>query len=81
MGVGDAETICLDSGEYMESGVVDTGARTVELLQNHYAAGDTVVLNYRHGVSEAACLAAGWNAYTGTFVSLGFVQVRVEATT
>jgi hypothetical protein len=75
---GDAERIALNSGEYMESEVVETGALTIELLQNNYQAGDTVTLKYRHGVSGVACQAAGWNSYTGVFVSLGFVQVRIE---
>lgn len=80
-GVGDAETICLDAGEYMESNVVETGTLTVEILQNLYdVSGDNVVLKYRHGDSQANCLAAGWNLYTVPFMSLGFVQVRLEAT-
>ena len=77
---GDAERLALESGKYMNGEVVNTGTKTVQLLQNNYQAGDTVVLKYRHGATEADCLAAGWNAYSGTFVSLGYVQVRVEAT-
>jgi len=42
--------------------------------------GDNVVLKYRHGATPAACVAAGWNTYTVPFVSLGYVQVRLEAT-
>ena len=64
----------------MTGEVVDTGAKTVELLQNHYASGDTVLLQYRHGTTQTACLAATWNNYTTTFVSAGFVQVRISAT-
>ena len=79
-GAGDAETICLSVGEYMESEVIVTGTLTVELLQNNYAAGDDVLLRYRHGASEAACLAASWTNYTGVFDSLGYVQVRLEST-
>lgn len=77
---GDTERIALDSGEYMEGEVVDTGLHTIELLQNHYAAGDNVLLRYRHGNSEANCLAASYNNYTVPFESLGFVQVRLEST-
>ena len=76
-GSGDAEVLCVDSGETMESEVVETGAVTITLLQNVYAVGDTITINYRHGATEAACLSAGWNLYTGQFVSLGFVQVQV----
>jgi len=79
-GAGDAETICMNAGEYMESEVVNTGAQTVELAQNVYAAGDTILLRYRHGATQVDCLAAGWNDYTIPFVSLGYVQVRIEST-
>ena len=65
----------------MISEVVDTGTYTVTLFQNLYdGTGDDVDLDYRHGATEAACLAAGWNNYTVPFVSLGYVQVRIEAT-
>lgn len=75
---GDTERISLASGQYMESEVVYTGAVQVNLSQNVYSAGDTAVLKYRHGASEAACLAASWNTYSSEFISDGYVQVRVE---
>ena len=77
---GDAERVALEAGEYMVGEVVDTGTQTVELLQNEYAIGDDVILEYRHGATQAACEAAGWNAYTVPFASAGFVQVRLEST-
>lgn len=78
-GVGDAETMCIDPGEYMESEVVITGTVLVTLLQNTYdITGDTIKLRYRHGADEAACLAAAWQDYTVPFTSLGYVQIRVE---
>lgn len=77
---GDAEQLALGPTEYMVGEVVNTGAKTTQLLQNNYQAGDTVVLKYRHGATEGDCLAAEWNVYAGNFVSLGYVQVRVEAT-
>jgi len=61
----------------MTSEVVETGTRAILLLQSHYAAGDNVLLEYRHGASQAACEAAGWNTYTAQFSSAGFVQIRV----
>jgi hypothetical protein len=79
-GVGDAEIACLNEGEYLESEVVNTGVQTVVLAINQYAAGDTVLIRYRHGATEVACLAAAWNDYTIPFVSLGYVQVRIEST-
>ena len=50
----------------------------LKLLQNNYQVGDTVTLKYRHGASEVACQAAAWNDYAGIFMSLGYVQVRIE---
>jgi len=81
-GSGDAEVICLNNpGEYMNSEVVHTGAYTVTLHQNYYnETGDDVVLNCRHGATEAACLAASWVGYTGSFTSLGYVQVQLMST-
>ncbi len=80
-GAGDAETICLDVGEYMESELVDMGAADVELLQNNYdPSGDNVLLRWRTGATPAACLAAAWTNYVGIFTSLGIVQVRLEST-
>ena len=77
---GDAERLRLGSGQYMEGEVVNTGVKHVELLQSFYQPSDTVILKYRHGATELDCLAADWNSYGGTFVSLGYVQVRTEAT-
>lgn len=77
---GDTERLALNTTEYMESEVVNTGIHTIILIQNNYAAGDSVLIKYRHGVDEAACLAATFNDYISPFDSLGFVQVRVEST-
>ena len=78
---GDAETIDLNAGEYMVTEVVYTDTLEVELLQNHYdPTGDDVVLKYRHGNSEENCLVASWTTYTVPFASLGYVQLRLEAT-
>jgi len=52
----------------------------VEILQNTYAAGDTITIKYRTGATEGACLDADWLAYTDPFVSVGYIQVRVEST-
>lgn len=80
-GAADAETIDLNSGEYMISEVVNTGVRVVELEQNHYdETGDDVNMDYRHGADAAACEAASWNDYSAPFQSLGYVQVRLTST-
>jgi hypothetical protein len=78
---GDAETIELNAGEYMFSETVYTDTRTVELLQNFYDnTGDDVTLEYRHGATQGDCETAGWNSYSVPFVSLGYVQARLEST-
>ena len=65
----------------MVSEAIDTDTLTVALFQNTYdPTGDDVTLKYRHGATEGACLAAGWNAYTVPFVSLGYVQIQIEST-
>lgn len=78
-GTGDTERLEMQSGQTMESEVVYTGEVPVTLLQNVYSAGDIVTLRYRHGATEAACLAASWTGYVSPFNSAGFVQIRLEA--
>lgn len=61
--------------------MVNTGVVNVQLFQNLYdPSGDDVTLQYRHGATETACEAAGWNAYTVPFASAGFVQVKLIST-
>lgn len=79
-GVDDTERLALQATEYMISEIVDTGAATVELDYNHYAAGDVITLEYRHGATPAACVVAAWNNYINPFVSLGYVQIKVTST-
>jgi len=59
---------------------VDTGNVEIEILINEYKSGDTIPIKYRHASTKAGCLAASWNVYSGTFVSDGYVQVRLEST-
>jgi hypothetical protein len=81
-GAGDAERVGLGSGKYMVSEVIDTDVSFVTIEQNVYDEdGDDVTIKYRHGATEVACLNATWNAYVDTFSSLGYVQIRLEATT
>lgn len=77
-GSGDAETLCLSSGQYMNSNVVYTGERTTRLRINVYDTGDTVTIKYQTGTTEANCLVADWNTYTTPFESLGYVRMRLE---
>jgi hypothetical protein len=78
VGAGDDEQICLSSGEYMVSELVNSGPYTVTLVQNKYdGTGDDVTMHYRHGATEADCLDASYLLYTGSFTSLGIVQTRL----
>jgi hypothetical protein len=79
-GTADTERLELESGQYMISELVHSGAILVRIEYNVYASGDTINLDYRHGATPAACEAADWNDYTGSFDSLGYLQVRVTST-
>jgi hypothetical protein len=78
VGTDDEETVCLSAGEYMESEVVFTDENQVEILQNEYTPGDTVLIKYRDGATEENCLAASWSNYSTPFDCLGYLQVRIE---
>lgn len=81
LGTGDSERLELNAGEYMVSEIVNTGAYTVTLFQNHYdGTGDNVTLEYRHADSEGDISSASYNTYSGSFTSLGYVQIRVTST-
>lgn len=77
---GDAERLVLNAGESMEGEVVNTGIKTIVLLINNYASGDSVLISYRHGTTEEECRAQMFTDYTVPFQSLGYVQVRVDST-
>jgi hypothetical protein len=79
-GANDNERLALEATEYMISEMVNTGVITCQLLQNEYAVGDDVTLEYRHGATAADCVADDWVAYAAPFESLGFVQIRVTST-
>jgi hypothetical protein len=79
-GANDNERLALEAGEYMISEMVNTGVITCQLLQNEYAVGDDVTLEYRDGATAAACNVADWVEYTIPFESLGYVQIRLTST-
>ena len=79
-GAEDLETMCVTSPQYMESEVVYTDTFVVRISQNTYRSGDTVKIQYRHGATEADCLSASWNDYVSQFISLGYIQLRMEET-
>lgn len=79
-GVNDTERLALQAGESMTSNLVHTGVTSVLIAINVYQAGDAVLIEYRHGATPAACLAAGWANYVGPVDSLGYLQVRLTST-
>jgi hypothetical protein len=79
-GANDNERLALEADEYMISEMVRTDSITCEILQNVYAAGDDVTLEYRTGTTAAACNGAVWAAYIGPFVSDGYLQIKVTST-
>jgi hypothetical protein len=75
----DAENLALGAGEQMTSDIVDTGAVTVSLTLNVYAAGDSATVQYKTANTSGGIPGASWTNYTAPFASLGFVQVKVNA--
>ena len=80
-GVDDAEKLKLDDTEYMESEVVYTGVRTMQITQNFYdGTGDDVTITYRHADTEGGVADAVYQDYVAPFDSLGYVQIKVTHT-
>ena len=77
-GSGDEEIACLDAGEYLESEVINTGVVQARIRQNVYNSGQSILIKFRHGNSEANCLLDDYENYSVPFESLGFVQIRIE---
>ena len=62
----------------MESTPWYLGAGNAVIRIDKYNTGSgTVLVEYRTGATQAACLAASYATYVGSFVSLGWVQIRI----
>ena len=78
-GSDDDEVINLDSGEYMESEVVNVGAGPTRINLDDYQSGSgTVTVKYKDGNSVANCEADTWHTYSAPFTSLGYTKIRLE---
>lgn len=78
-GVGDAEKLYFELGEYMESETWNCGARRIKILIDKYGAGaGASTLQYKDGATQVACDADSWHNYTLPFVSSGWVKVRIN---
>lgn len=79
LSTGDTEGVCIESGEYWILPSKNTGAVEVEITYDQYDTGlGSGSIEYRTGATRVTCEAASWNAYTGHFTSLGWVQIRVS---
>lgn len=76
---GDDERLLLYGGQVMTSEVWATGIRKIGVALNQYLSGDAATVEYRTGADATTCQAASWTPYTGSFDSLGYVQVRLSA--
>lgn len=77
---GNTERLALEAGENMESEDWQTGALSVTISLNVYAAGDAVTVQYKTAASQGDLAGASYNAYAGEFESLGWVKVKVIST-
>lgn len=80
-GSGDTEVLTLDSGDNMESEIVNTGATTWTIALNQYDTGDNVTIKYKTAATSAGIAGASWTTYSGAFESSGYVKIRLEHTT
>lgn len=79
-GSGDAEKILFDAGENLQLASWNLGSGTATIELDKYQSGydGSITVKYRTGATKAACEAAGWTTYSGSFTSLGWVGVRLE---
>ena len=76
--VDDTEAIELESGQYMESEVVNVGVHTLVIESDQYVGSGGAVIKYKDGDSEANCEADSWNLYSNPFSSAGYTKIRLE---
>ena len=77
-GVNDTEAIELESGQYMESEIVNVGVHTLVIESDQYVGSGGAVVKYKDGSDEEACEADSWNLYSNPFSSAGYTKIRLE---
>lgn len=78
-GSGDLERIELNPGEYMESEDWELGAMTAIINLNKYLSGDTVIIYWKTASTQAGLVLSAWQPwYGGSFVSEGWIKLRIE---
>ena len=78
-GSGNLETVKLYSGEYMESEIWNLGAGSnAAISANYYRSGVGGEPTIQYRTSPSAGMSGGWNSYTGTFTSSGYVQIKIS---
>jgi hypothetical protein len=79
-GSNDNETLTLSTGQNEESEIINIGTGQIDIIIDEYqsGSGDSPVIKYKNGNSEANCNADSWNTYSAPFNSLGYIKIRVE---
>jgi len=77
---GDSETLTVNPGEYWEypTWYYGTGSNARITKDKYLTGSGTINVYYRTGATKGATELLGWTAYSGDFVSLGWVGIRVE---
>jgi hypothetical protein len=79
-GSGDEEVLEIHTGEYMQSAAYELGLGSYAITVNKYRAGGTPIISYKTASTSAGIAGASLLSFSGSFSSLGWIQVRLEAT-
>jgi hypothetical protein len=78
-GSGDEEILEIHTGEYMQSAEYELGLGSYAITANKYRAGGTPIIKYKTASTSAGIAGASLLTFSGSFSSLGWIQVRLEA--
>jgi len=77
-GAGDAEEVQFSSGEDSVSETWHIGPGRIKITLDKYGSGSGApTVYYKQGNSSANCDSDSWHLYSGSFVNLGWVKVRI----
>jgi hypothetical protein len=80
-GSGDEEVLEIHTGEYMECAGYELGLGSYAITVNKYRAGGTPVILYKTATTLAGLTSESYTTFSGSFSSLGWVQVRLGSST
>lgn len=79
-GVADVERLHFDPGEDKISETWNIGFGRVKITLDKYLPGfGTPTVYYKSGDTQVNCEADTWHPYVGSFVTQGWVKIRIEA--